>query len=271
MSVPLQIEGQGSLGRSIDNKDADGGGTGSGGLVPPTPPRAGAGYPWSTPQPQAPRLLLRTHSDPPLPRNGYGGGGSGAAAAAAAAERHGAPVRRLSLGVKAQSVPSRAERGPLGDSGGGEGGVASLGDSAVYPEVLSALGLELERPASLDGGARPATAPAVSAAGFVAPGREAFASAATPPMAGGHDGSGSGSVIGKGALSPPTLKSNSSGGSGSGSKGALSPPALKNSSSSSGSKLSLIERQDLVLPEPVREEGRTGEEQASDVADVMLR
>ncbi|CAN0072932.1 unnamed protein product, partial [Ectocarpus fasciculatus] len=262
--IESQIEGQGSLGRSIDNKDADGGshrsgsgsfgggggGTGSGGLVPPTPPRAGAGYPWSTPQPQAPRLLLRTHSDPPLPRNGYGGGGSGAAAAAAAAERRGAPVRRLSLGVKAQSVPSRAGRGPLGDGGGGEGGVASLGDSAVHPEVLSALGLELGRPASLDGGARPATAPAVSAAGFVAPGREAFASAATPPMAGGHDGSGSGSVVGKGALSPPSLK---------------------NSSSSSGSKLSLIERQDLVLPEPVREEGRTGEEQASDVADVMLR
>lgn len=210
--------------------------------MPPTPLRAGAGYPWSTPQPQAPRLLLRTHSDPPVPRTGYGGGGG---SAPAAAERCGAPVMRLSLGVKAKSVPSRAGRGPHGDTGSGEDGDASLGDSAVYPEVLSAVGLE---PESWDGGACPATAPAVSA-GFVAPDREAFASAATPPKAGGHDGSGNGSVIGKGTLSPPSLKNNSS----------------------SGSKLSVMERQDLVLPEPVREKGRTGEEQASDVADFMLR
>ncbi|CAM9289491.1 unnamed protein product [Ectocarpus sp. 4 AP-2014] len=257
--IESQIEGQGSLGRSIDNKDADGGGshrsgsgsfgggTGSGGLVPPTPPRAGAGYPWSTPQPQAPRLLQRTHSDPPLPRTGYGGGGGGGggSGAAAAAERCDSPVRLLSLGVKAKSVPSRAGRGPHGDTGSGEDGDASLGDSAVYPEVLSAVGLE---PASWDGGARPATAPAVSA-GFVAPDREAFASVATPPKAGWRDGSGSDSVTGKGTLSPPSLKNKSA----------------------SGSKLSLMERQDLVLPEPVREKGRTGEEQASDVADFMLR
>ncbi|CAN0567085.1 unnamed protein product, partial [Ectocarpus sp. 12 AP-2014] len=187
------------------------------------------------------------HSDPPLPRTGYGGGGGGGggSAPAAAPERCDAPVRRLSLGVKAKSVPSPAGRGPHGDTGSGEGGDASLGDSAVYPEVLSAVGLES---ASWDGEARQATAPAVSA-GFVAPDREAFASAATPPQAGGRDGSGSGSVTGKGTLSPPSLKNKSS----------------------SGSKLSLMEQQDLVLPEPVREKGRTGEEQASDVADFMLR
>lgn len=230
--------------------------------MPLTPPRAGAGYPWSTPQPQPPRLLMRTHSEPPLPRTGYGGGGS----AAAAAERHGAPVRRLPLGVKAKSVPSRAGRGPLGDTGSGEDGVTSLDDSTVYPEVLSAVGLE---PASLDGGTRPATAPEASA-GFITPDREAVTSAVTPPRAGGRDGSGSGSVFDKGAVSPSALKRNSSGGSGNVSKGALSPPSLK-SSSSSGGKLSLIEKQDLVLPEPVREKGRTGEEQASDVADFMLR
>lgn len=189
-------------------------------------------------------------------------------------------------------------------------GSSSLGSAAVYPEVLAALGLDFEPPvpSAFVGGREkagallPAAAPARAVAkDDGAPGDEqqqqpsALLVTTTPSRPaiiefvddgsgpfGGKDeggriegtstaGDGSGTdphAVGSGSitvsnserrsLSPARQCRRASAGGGGGGGG------------SSSSRLSLTD-EDLVLPEPCREEGLSGDEQASEVADVLHR
>ena len=232
---PSQVEGQGSLGRSIDNKDPDGGdATGGGGggpdaLLHPALPGTGAGGHRVSP-PLPPTFRQRAHSDPPFvpPRVSTGNRGDGVAAEPLPAGTAGEPVPAVENGTPtAAAAPATttaawatAEAGEGEDSSGpGDGAVPP--EATMYPEVLLAVGLDPER-AAIDPAARHE------------PEREA------------EDGGGAKPV--------------GDGGGGRGTK----------AEGGSGGRTGLSD-QDLVLPEPLREEGPTGDQQASDVADVLFR
>lgn len=308
----VQIEGQGSLGRSIDNKDGSdqrpGGGAvgfdGSGapgGLVPPNPPsyRSSPLHPRNSPPP--PRFRQRAHSDPPFASHtvsGPGGDGLGAVwnrssppiappvAAAGPAEVAEAPSRGIKGDARATTTKAvdgdtfGTARGDLRARARTSHRALSL-DSNVYPEVLSAVGLGFEQATLSEGqetGMRPATAPA-RAAGFDLSGPEKPDSSLREASHSQRDPESVVNVEADGMFSPLAVVVDESvkkgsregeGGTGGGVSGRDKSPARRGNASSN-SRLSRADLQDLVLPEPLVEEGLTGDEQASEVADVMLR
>lgn len=361
VSLDFKVEGIGSLGRSIDNKDARDESEGAGGGRSSPSPLLPPNFPLS-------RLHERAHSDPPLASrttsgNGGGGGGGRSVGSGSITVSTSTPGGRLSCGSGSERMVTRPSSagvengaatetatataatalGERSDGGkimsarlGVESGTMSAGPlsldsaaaAAVYPGVLSTVGLGFERTVAstcLDGrektGApRPATAPAGTVTSGGAFDQEEQPPASVPALLANttppgpatqsrHDDNDAGdsgtlprsssdSVAGKGeegkvegtsavggsSDNNPDVGNGNGNGNGSASASAsasvskkrksLSPARQRRAggggSGSTSNRLPLAD-QDLVLPEPCREEGLTGDEQASEVADVLLR
>lgn len=292
--VVVQVGEQGSLGRSISDKE---GRRRSGGL-PPTSPG-----PWGdiSPAPPSPppKRRQRANSDPPrtLSATAVRRPGSSAetrsrsrfAAAAAAAV---SPLRGDAVG----GDQGRGERDSEGGASSGDGAVSALeevavaprSDSTVYPEVMEALGLGIERSGkafscpsgegeaswagegpssrvvltlpSLDSAVAAAALAAVRSDGDEdADARFEEAADGKLPLSPSYSAREMGGLV---SASPTRggRRGGGGGGSGGGDGGRLPFPLQ--------SRL-LLPGDGLALRLPAREAGMTGDERASEVVDVL--